>query len=1013
MTRPQLVGSQKQSRATKVFSWDPYQTAVLVVMAVAATLPAAAQMPAAAGSSALQAEADPVRLDLAVRDRHNKPVLDLKPQELSVTDNGARIPVNDLRLVNGKGQADPLITLFFERPGMTGGRKGSDDYMFGRSPNAARETSRQLRDAASKFLRAFPGSGVEVSVVDAWGRLQIQQGYTSDRKALTKAINAAVNPEVYGTRVVANAEEQRQIQIAKTGQDAGKPVGGTRQRALARTMYAAMRASSHVAKDQHLPLSLACLLALVEAQQSIPGQKAIAYFATPGEVSGGDSNWQSQDSHAKAAIRSIIGAANRAGVTIYVVIPDEVQDTSRIDAIYSMAGMNMSSNTGVVDITGNGNPMMGDTTALIMASMASPKLGTISAQENLNVLARQTGGDVLNASARMGGSIRSLLDGLTTYYEASFVPPTAIQDGSFHETAFKTSRRGLRMRARTGYLALPLSAGISEPPQPFELPLIAVLKQKELPREIDYRAGVLRMGLQEQGNVHLLALEVPVNGLEVREDVNTHLDTAHVSVLATITDTSGMVVERFSEDMARRWAAGKNAEAAPSFISFERSFAAPAGKYILETAILDNYSGKAGSARQPFEVVEGQPDLELGDLLIVRGMEPIDNTSSEPDLLWRSDQRVFPNLYGELPPGVHNLSVFFIAHPDPKSQEPATVELTVLRDGTPLKGKPLTESLKATDESVPVVKSFAISSAADGHYQVRATLTQGGKTTASSGEFTLTGEEKREIASANPGTLPDIDPPGLTAEERAEDGTTPEEAEQILTDVRKNALNYSDTLPNLICQQVTTRYTDSRGNGNWDLKDRIVEVLTYVDRRESRTTVAGEVNHQKKDEKNMSHAGMISTGEFGVALSNIFTPASRAVFTRKGMIMLHGEPVESFDYRIEQANSQFALTVPGESAKVGYHGRVYVDRSTRGVRSITIIADDVPNKFPIRSAAVRVDYDYVALNDHDYLLPISAQVIAGQGRNMLERNDLQFSNFRKFGSTARIIGAEADQEAPQ
>src|SRR5436309_6141474 len=104
-----------------------------------------------------------------------------------------------------------------------------------------------------------------------------------------------------------------------------------------------------------------------------------------------------------------------------------------------------------------------------------------------------------------------------------------------------------------------------------------------------------------------------------------------------------MVVERFSEDMARRWAAGKNAEAAPSFISFERSFAAPAGKYILETAILDNYSGKAGSARQPFEVVEGQPDLELGDLLIVRGMEPIDNTSSEPDLLWRSDQRVFPN----------------------------------------------------------------------------------------------------------------------------------------------------------------------------------------------------------------------------------------------------------------------------------------------------------------------------------------------------------------------------------
>lgn len=980
-----------------------FPAVILIAISTAAAILVSATAQPAGQSTSLQAEADAVKLDIAVRDRHNKPVLDLKPQELSIVDNGARVPVNDLRLINGKGQADPFITLFFERPGMTGGRKGSDEYMFGRSPNAARETSRQLRDAATKFLRAFPGSGVEFGVVDAWGRLQIQQGYTSDRKALTKAINAAVAPQVYGTRVVANDEEKRQIQIAKTGQAAGMPLGSSRQRALARTMYAAMQASSHVAKDQHLSLSLACLLALVQAQQSIPGQKAIAYFATPGEVSGGDSTWQSQDSHAKAAIRSIIGAANRAGVTIYVVLPDEVQETSRIDAIYSMAGMNMSSNTSFVDITGNQNPMMGDTTPLIMAATASPKIATISAQENLNVLARQTGGEVLNASARMGGAIRSLLDGLTTYYEASFVPPSAIQDGSFHETAFKTSRRGLRMRARTGYLALPTSAGISEPPQPFELPLIGILKNKELPRDVDFRAGILHMGHQEEGNVHLLALEVPVSGLEVREDVNTHLKTAHVSVLATISDASGMVVERFSEDMARRWAAAKNAEAAPQFFSFERSFAAPAGKYTLETALLDNYTGRAGGARQSFEVVEGQPDLELGDLLIVRSMEPVDNTTSEPDLLWRSDQRVFPNLYGELAPGVHNLSVFFMAHPDPKSTEAATVELTVLHEGTPLKGKPLTESLKATDELVPVVKSFAINSAADGLYEVRATFTQGGKTTTSSREFTLTGEGKHEVASANAGTLPDIDPPGLTAEERAEDGTTPEEAEQILADVRRNALDYSDTLPNLICQQVTTRYTDPRGNGNWDLKDRIVEVLTYVDHRESRTTVAGEVNHQKKDERNMSHAGMISTGEFGVALSNIFTPASKAAFTRKGTSMLRGEPVESFDYRIEQANSQFALTVPTESAKVGYHGRVYVDRSTRGVRSITIIADDVPKKFPIRSAAVRVDYDYVSINDHDYLLPISAQVIAGQGRNMLERNDLQFSNFRKFGSNARVL----------
>ena len=238
----------------------------------------------------------------------------------------------------------------------------------------------------------------------------------------------------------------------------------------------------------------------------------------------------------------------------------------------------------------------------------------------------------------------------------------------------------------------------------------------------------------------------------------------------------------------------------------------------------------------------------------------------------------------------------------------------------------------------------------------------------------------------------------------------PEELERILADASRNALEYGDVLPNLICQQTTTRLTDAHGNGNWQLKDKMVEVLTYVDRRESRTVLAGEVNNQKKDEKSMSEFGIISTGEFGAALNNIFKASSKAVFTWKQTGMLRGEAAEIFDYRIEQVNSSFALTAPMAATKVGYHGRVYIDRTTHAVRSITIITNEVPKKFPIRKAAVRVDYDYVAINGHDYMLPVSAQVVAGRQGNLLERNDLEFSNFRKYGSTARILGSNAESE---
>jgi hypothetical protein len=993
-------------RAIKVNFWSCVLTAAMLPAGISVgTLPAQTPTP-----ETVQTDSASVTLDLAVRDRHNKPVLDLHPEEIAITDNGVPAKVSDLRLLNGNAQNEPLITFFFERPGMQGGRKGSDDYMFGRSAPSARETSRQLRDAANKFLRGFPGSGFRFAVVDAWGRLQIQQAFTSDRKAITKAITAAVQPEVYGTPVSVNAEEKREIQAAKTGQDAQGSSSGTRERALARSMYAAMQSSSHIARDQHLPLSLACLLALVEAQQAVPGRKAVVYFATSGDDGDESSNWRSQDVHAKNAIRSIVGAANRAGANIYVVLPDQMEDDDQLAAIYSTAGMGMSMSPSSVDITGGASPIMGDSSNLAMASMMTRKPSAISAQDNLNVLARQSGGDVINAGGRMAGAIKDLLQGLTTYYETSFIPQSGALDGSFHTTAFKSSRRGLRIRARTGYLALPPSAGITEPLQPFELPLFAVLKRREPPSEVDYRAAVLRMGRQEESSVGLLAMETPVSALQVQEDPSTHLKSAHISVLATISDTQGTVIERFSEDIARRWSVRNDAASLPEYISFERSFSAPPGKYLLDSAIIDNNSGKAAARHQSFEIAPAGTGPELSDLLLVRGIEPTDVVGGEPDLLWRTDQRILPNLYGRLPAGAHKLSVFLFAHGDSNAQEPATVKLEVLHNGVPLKGLPMMATLKGGPDAEPVMKSFAVSSAVDGSYQVRATLTEGARSAESVGEFVLDGGEEVSTASGTEGTPLNVDPPGLAADEHTAAEPAPEESEQIIADVRRNALDYTDTLPNLICQQTTTRLIDSRGNGNWQLKDKIVEVLTYVNHQESRTVIGGEVNHARKDEKTMTQVGMISTGEFGVALSNIFTPASKAAFTRKGSSMLRGEPVEAFDYRIQQENSSFSLTAPAASAKVGYHGRVYIDRATHGVRSITIIADDVPKKFPIRSAAVRVDYDYIAINDHDYLLPVSAQVVAGQGRSQLERNDLQFTNFRKYGSTARILGADEQAE---
>jgi VWFA-related protein len=975
--------------------------------------PLVSQTPAATGQATLQSAGQLVSLDLVVRDRHNKPVLDLKPEEVTVNDNGKPARLTDLRLVNATQQNEPLISLLFDRPGMEDTQKKSEDSVFGTSASAARETGRKMRQLASKFLNASPDGGLQFAVVDVWGRLQIQQEYSANRKAIAAAFSLAVQPEVYGHTIQANAVERRLAQMAKTGQDSSGAVASLRQRALARSMYSALQTSGRIARDQHLSPSQACLLALVEAQQSLPGRKVIVYFHS---MEGGSYQRSDTDSHSRDAWKSIIGAANRAGVNIYVVLPEEQKDSDPIFFMSSGAlprgpGPN-SESAALASLTSGSAATMNQNLISIAYATAASK-SVVSGQEEMNMLAKQTGGEVLNGRGRMSGQVKNLVRSLTTYYEASFVPPSGIQDGVFHTTALKTSRREARMRAPTGYLAMPPSAGITDPPQPFEVPLMALLNRRQLPADLDFRARVMQMEHADEGNIALLALEVPLSGLQVRTDTSTRLNSSHVSVLATIRDSAGTEIERFSEDIVRRWPARGSAGTAPAFLPFERSFAAPVGTYVLETAILDHNSGKAAAKRQTFEVSASRSIPGLSDLMVVRGIESADSTSTEMDLLWHGERRVLPNLYGELPVGTHKVSVFFLAHTDPRSQAPATVKLEVLHDGAPLKGALLTSTLKPGDEFSPMLTAFSITSATDGKYQLRATLSQDEKSAEKTEEFVLIGEGEH-TASGVSAPVSDaqvaVDPPQLAAAEQAIDRPTQEELDQILADARKNALDYADTLPNLICRQTTQKLYDANGKEDWTLGDTIVEVLTYVNHRESRTLIDEKATQRIAD----IGPNMTSSGEFGLALTNIFKPESKAKFTWRETGTMRGEPTEVFEYRVEQENSPFRLNAyPVAVANVGYHGRIYIERATRGVKSLTIITDEQPKKFPIRKAAIRVDYDYVAINDHDYLLPVSAQVVTKVGgimQDALKRNNLTFSNFRRFGSTVRLLEAGSEVE---
>jgi VWFA-related protein len=114
---------------------------------------------------------DEVSLDVVVRNK-NKPVSDLRPEDLAITDNGTPVKISTVRLVTSSSGADRLLTLIFDRMDSS--------------------VAQNARELAGKVLKEVSGSGFSLSVLSIEGRLKLYQNFTSDRALITQAIRAAV-----------------------------------------------------------------------------------------------------------------------------------------------------------------------------------------------------------------------------------------------------------------------------------------------------------------------------------------------------------------------------------------------------------------------------------------------------------------------------------------------------------------------------------------------------------------------------------------------------------------------------------------------------------------------------------------------------------------------------------------------------------------------------------------------------------------------------------------------------
>ena len=230
---------------------------------------------------------------------------------------------------------------------------------------------------------------------------------------------------------------------------------------------------------------------------------------------------------------------------------------------------------------------------------------------------------------------------------------------------------------------------------------------------------------------------------------------------------------------------------------------------------------------------------------------------------------------------------------------------------------------------------------------------------------------------------------------------SPAELKEILQEITEKALDYTKSLPNFICAQVTTRSFDPSGTESWHLEDKVQEQLSYVDGKEDYKVVL--VNNLPV--ANMKHdqlGGVTSSGEFGTMLYQIFAPQTQTQFDWERWATLRGKRMYVFSFRVAQPNSDYSIShkPSGRTIVAGYHGLIYADAVTKQIMRIKMDCDDLEG-FPINQVSLTLDYAPTKISDQSFVLPMAAEVRSREGRT-LDKNVMQFSLYRKFGADATI-----------
>jgi VWFA-related protein len=602
-----------------------------------ANAPASSAEQSSQGMAPIRSYVDLVLIDVRVTDKSGKPILGLKPEQFSLTEDGhpqkiSSLDYNDIEGIEkaGVGNAYPivvpmgtvpppkpesvraavrdhrLIVLYFDLTALH-----PDDLL--RSQEAAQNYVREQMSPADLVALAVFGN-----------QLKIPVHFTNDRDVLmrsVKSLRAGKDAEL-----VDMADAAAQPGEDTTSQDAG----------------AAFTADETEFNIFNTDRKLAALQSLSALLRDIPGRKSVVQFAG-GITQTGDEN--------RAQLVATTDAANRANVSFYTV------DARGLFPMPPGGEARDGNSSGSAMFIGGGKPTIAHQASRAMFSgseVFQESASRHNSRETLSTLAADTGGRSFFDLGDFSGVFKRVQSDSPGYYLIGYYSNDTRENGAWRQVKVKVDAPGAKILFRQGYYA-PRGSSLATF-QDRERQLMDAMHEEAPSVELPVALETSYFRLSDKNIFVPIAAKLPSSALEWAKKRGRH--QVIFDFAAEVRDaTNSKIVAALRDQITVTLGADRFNQLQKQSLVYQGGVVLGPGNYKLKFLARENESGRIGSFQEDLNLPAAQNQkLELSPILLSGQLAAIQKTSEvskktlgrEAKLKWSplefSGERIVPSV---------------------------------------------------------------------------------------------------------------------------------------------------------------------------------------------------------------------------------------------------------------------------------------------------------------------------------------------------------------------------------